>query len=61
MRGIEGANVVRLAVIVPSDDLNEARAKCKNLIPSIIPEQVRRENPVLAIRDFGAEVREEPG
>lgn len=45
----EGANVMRLTVIIPNYDLNEARAKRENLTPSMIPEQVRRKDPVLAV------------
>lgn len=37
MGRFERANVVGLAVIVPSDDLNEPRAKREDLIPSMVP------------------------
>lgn len=39
-----------LSIIVPCDDLDETWTKGQDLIPSLIPKQVPRENPVLAVR-----------
>jgi len=37
------------------------RSESKQLIPPVIPEQVRGENPILTIRDFRPVMSEEPG
>lgn len=60
MRRRKWTNVVRFAVVVPGDDFNEARTEGQNVVPTLIPQQVGREDPVLAVRYLAAEVRGEP-
>lgn len=52
---------MRLPEVIPGNNLNEAGTRGKKLGPSLIPEQITRENPVLAIGYFGAVMRKEPG
>lgn len=51
---------MRLAIVVPCHDLNKSRAKFQDLLPSVEPEKIGREYPVLAVRHFATEVGEEP-
>jgi hypothetical protein len=60
MGGAERPNIMGFAVIIPGNNLNEARAHIQNLQPTVVPEQIARENPVLAVRHFRAKVGEEP-
>lgn len=57
----EGADVVRLAVVIPCDDFHELWLKSKDLLPALVPEKIAREDPVFAIRHFGAIMSREPG
>jgi hypothetical protein len=52
---------MRLAVVVPGDVLDEARAELQKRVPAVVPEEVGREHPVLAVGDLVAEMGEEPG
>ncbi len=61
MRRIEWTDIVGFAVVVPRRNLNELRSKSEQLIPPVVPEQVRGENPILTIRDFRPVMSEEPG
>jgi hypothetical protein len=45
----EGANIVRLAIIIPGYNLDESWTQCKHLLPAVIPKQVTWEYPVLAV------------
>lgn len=38
MRRLERANIVGFSIIVPGDNLNEARTKFENFAPPVIPE-----------------------
>lgn len=58
--GGQRADVVRLAIVVPSDDFDELGLRVKNTIPAILPEQVGREDKVLAVANFDAVVGAEP-
>jgi hypothetical protein len=60
MGGAKRPNVVGFAIIIPGNNLDEARSHVQNLQPTVIPEQITRENPVLAVGDLGAKVGEEP-
>lgn len=51
---------MRFTVIIPGDDLDEAGLQGEDLYPAEVPQQVTGEDPVLAVRDFGSVVREEP-
>lgn len=61
MRRIEWTDIVGFAVVVPSGNLNKLRSESEQLIPPVVPEQVRGENPILTIRDFRPVMSEEPG
>lgn len=61
VRAVEAADVVRLAVVVPGDDFDEARLELQDLRPAVEPEEVSGEHPVLGVRHFGAKVCREPG
>lgn len=52
---------MRLAVVVPGDNLHEPRGKLQDRVPAIIPEGVCREDEVFAVGDLGSEMSEEPG
>jgi hypothetical protein len=60
MRGAKRPNIMGFAVIIPGNNLDKARTHVQNLQPTVIPEQIAREDPVLAVWDFGAKVGEEP-
>ena len=60
VRGVETTDVVRLSVIVPGDDFEELGSKGEDLSPSVVPERVTREDPVLAEGDLRTEVGREP-
>ena len=51
---------MRLAIIVPSDDLYKLGTQCQDLIPPIEPEKVIGEHPVLAIANFWTVMSKEP-
>ena len=51
---------MRLAVVVPGDNLHEAGAKVQDLVPAVVPEGIRGEDEVLAVRDLRSEMGEEP-
>lgn len=36
----KGTNVVRLAVVVPGNDLNEARTEMQDLPPTLVPQEI---------------------
>ena len=48
MRRAQGADVVSLAVIVPSDELDHGEAFLEHLVPTIINQGAAWEDPVLA-------------
>jgi hypothetical protein len=56
--GGEVSDVVRLSVVVPGDDFDEARGEGEDVVPAVEPEEVSGEDPVLLV---GVEVGEEPG
>lgn len=60
MRGGQRGNVMRFAVVIPSDNFNEAWLEVQHLNPSLIPEIIGWEDPVFAIWDFGTKVGGEP-
>ena len=51
---------MRFAIVVPADDLDVLRSELQYLRPAIIPQEIRRKHPVLAVRHLGAIVGEEP-
>lgn len=59
--GGQRADVVRLAVVVPGDDLDKGGLRVENVVPAVLPEQVGREDKVLAVADLDAVVGAEPG
>lgn len=59
--GAEGSDVVRLAIVVPGDDLDHGKALLDDLLPSVEDERAAREDPVLAVGDLGTVVSREPG
>jgi hypothetical protein len=61
MLGCERANIMRLAVVVPGDNLEELRLQSKDFVPTIKPESVTWEDPVLAIRHLRTVMGAEPG
>jgi len=60
MRGGERTNVMALAIIIPGNDLNVLWSEFQYVRPAVIPEEFRREHPVLAVRNFGSVVSGEP-
>lgn len=54
-------DVVRLAIIVPGDNLNHGEAFLENLVPAVKEERTAGEDPVLAEGHLGTKVGEEPG
>lgn len=55
---IKGTDVVGFSVIVPGDDLEELEVvlEFQDLFPSVVPESLGVEEPVLGVRYFFAEV-----
>ena len=51
---------MRLAVVVPSDDLDVMRTELQYLGPTLVPQEIRREYPILAVGHFGTVMGEEP-
>ena len=54
-----GADVVRLSIVVPGDDLDKvdaAVAELENLVPTDLPQHLGVEQPVLRPRDLATEV-----
>jgi hypothetical protein len=51
---------MRLSIVIPGNDLDEAGLQLQDFIPAVEPEKIGWENPVLAVRDLGAKVCEEP-
>lgn len=51
---------MRLAVVIPGDNLDEPRSQAQDVLPPVEPKQIAREDPVLAPRHFSAKVGEEP-
>ena len=49
---LQRADVMRLAVVVPGDDLQEPRFEAEDLIPAIIPQKIRWKHPILAVRNL---------
>jgi hypothetical protein len=49
-----------LTIIVPSNDLKEARAKSQDLIPALKPEQVGWEDSILEVGGLEARMWREP-
>jgi hypothetical protein len=47
-------------MVVPSDDLKEARAKSQDFIPALKPEQVGWEDSILGVGDLRAKMWREP-
>lgn len=60
MHGRERTDVVGLAIVIPSDDFNKSGTKRKNFVPSIVPEEIRWEDPVLAVRNLCSVMSVEP-
>lgn len=60
VRRLERTDVVRLAIVVPSNNLNHGESLLEDLIPAVKDQGATGEDPVLAIRDLGTEVGEEP-
>ena len=58
--GVQGTNVVRLAIVVPGDNLNHGETLLKDGVPAIIQQRTAREDPVLGERHLGPEMGEEP-
>ena len=61
---IGGSDIVRLAVVVPGDDLQVPKfwrpiSEVENLLPPLVPESLGSEQPVLAVRHFLAKVSED--
>ena len=56
----EGANVVGLSVVIPGGDLDILWLESQDVKPALIPQQVTRENPVLAVTNFVSKVSGEP-
>lgn len=52
---------MRLAIVIPGDNFNKARSKSQDFIPSVIPQKIRREDPIFAVGYLRTEVGEEPG
>jgi hypothetical protein len=52
---------VRLAVVIPGDYLHETGLGREDFSPSVVPEEIGGEDPVLAVGDLVAEMRREPG
>lgn len=48
------------SLIVPGDDFNVLGLLDENVVPSVVPEEVTREDPVLRVRDLGTIVGGEP-
>jgi hypothetical protein len=61
VRSVVRADVVRFSVIVPSDNLEELEVilKLEDLFPSVVPESLGVEEPILGVRDFLAKVGED--
>ena len=61
VRCIVRTNVVGFSVIVPSDDLEELEfvLHLEDLFPSVVPERLGVEEPVLGVGDFFAKVGED--
>lgn len=51
---------MRLAVVIPSDNLKHGESLLENLVPAIKDQRSTGEDPVLAVGDFGTEMRKEP-
>ena len=49
-----------LAVVVPCDNFNILRGEGKDLVPAVVPQEIGRKDPVLAVGDLGAEMGGEP-
>lgn len=61
VRIVGGSDIVRLAVIIPGDDLKVTKfwrpiSEVENLLPPLVPESLGFEQPVLAVRHFLAKV-----
>lgn len=56
---------MRFAIVIPSHDFDEVRSLVgcliNNIDPTLIPEKVARENPVLAEAHFRPVMGREPG
>jgi hypothetical protein len=52
---------VRLAIVVLGDNLHETGLGGEDFSPSVVPEEVGREDPVLVVGDVVAKMRREPG
>jgi hypothetical protein len=57
---MKGSDIVRFAKVIPGDDFQELRLKLEDLLPSLLPQPVGVENPILVER-VGRVVSEEPG
>lgn len=51
---------MRLAVVVPRHNFHETGLHGENFIPTVIPQEVGREDPVLTVRHFGPEMSKKP-
>ena len=60
VRRTEWTNVVRFTIVVPGQDLNILGREAQNLVPAIIPQEFRREDPVLAVRYLETVMGTEP-
>lgn len=58
--GVQGTNVVRLAVVVPGNNLNHGETLLEDGVPAIKEERTTREDPVLGEGDLRTEMGEEP-
>jgi len=47
-------------IIVPSNDFDVLWSERQDIHPAVIPKEIRRKHPILAVSDFGSVVSREP-
>jgi hypothetical protein len=60
MGRFQGTNIVAFPIVVPSNDFDESWLQFEDVIPSIEPQKVGWEDPILAVGDFCTIMGKEP-
>ena len=51
---------MRFAVIIPCENFETLGIQCQDIVPSVVPQEIPWEDPVLAVRNLRTVMRGEP-